>query len=507
MAEKPVDDVQATSDCKENAVGGFKDNEPGQPDFDAAEERAVVKKLDRVILPIMAVVYFFQYLDKQSINYAAVFGLSEDLRLTGSQFSWCVSLFYFGQLCSEYPAAYLMSRLPIVRFVGVTIVLWGAVEMCLGASQNFASLGAIRFLLGFTEGAVSPSFMIITSNWYKRTEHPVRVATWVSMFGVSQIVGALLMYGIGSGVHTIATWRVLFMVCGGCTIAAGILFIFGMPGDTKSAWFLNERERHIATQRLALDRATRDRAHFDMAQAREALRDPRTALYALMALFITLPTPIVKASRPSQYIPRPLRFSSLVINGFGYSKFETMLVGLPSGAVAFILVWVGALGPRFLPNTRCFFGMFLAAVPLLGSLLLVVLPANLKWGIVASTWLAGSTAPPLGQVVGLMASNIKGNTKKSVVSAIFFIFYCIGCIVGPQLWQKQDAPRYTKGCITSIVSFCCLIVAFFVHYFTSKVSNSKRDKLATQSGSNYDEGMDSDSDLTERQDKGFRYTH
>ncbi|CCF40730.1 hypothetical protein CH063_11217 [Colletotrichum higginsianum] len=152
MAEKPVDDVQATSDCKENAVGGFKDNEPGQPDFDAAEERAVVKKLDRVILPIMAVVYFFQCkvasahlwgpmllffpcendklishdhhgsdLDKQSINYAAVFGLSEDLRLTGSQFSWCVSLFYFGQLCSEYPAAYLMSRLPIVRFVGVTM--------------------------------------------------------------------------------------------------------------------------------------------------------------------------------------------------------------------------------------------------------------------------------------------------------------------------------------------------------------------------------------------------
>lgn len=129
------------------------------------------------------------------------------------------------------------------------------------------------------------------------------------MFGVSQIVGALLMYGIGSGVHTIATWRVLFMVCGGCTIAAGILFIFGMPGDTKSAWFLNERERHVATQRLALDRATRDRAHFDMAQAREALRDPRTALYALMALFITLPTPIVKASRPSQHIPRPLRVS------------------------------------------------------------------------------------------------------------------------------------------------------------------------------------------------------
>lgn len=89
--------------------------------IDPEEERRLVRKLDRYIMPMMAIVYFFQYLDKQSINYAAVFGLNEDLKLTGEQFSWAVSLFYFGQLVSEYPAAYLMSRLPITRFVGVTM--------------------------------------------------------------------------------------------------------------------------------------------------------------------------------------------------------------------------------------------------------------------------------------------------------------------------------------------------------------------------------------------------
>lgn len=114
------------------------------------------------------------------------------------------------------------------------------------------------------------------------------------MFGVSQIAGALMMYGIGSGVHGIATWRVLFLVCGGLTIAAGVVFIWVMPMDTTTAWFLTEREREIATRRLALDRATRDRAQFDWKQAKEALTDPRTALFAMMALFITLPTPIVK---------------------------------------------------------------------------------------------------------------------------------------------------------------------------------------------------------------------
>lgn len=55
-------------------------------------------------------------------------------------------------------------------------VLWGAAEMCLAATQSFKSLAAVRFLLGFFEGAVSPAFVIITSNWYCRREHPVRVA-------------------------------------------------------------------------------------------------------------------------------------------------------------------------------------------------------------------------------------------------------------------------------------------------------------------------------------------
>lgn len=55
-------------------------------------------------------------------------------------------------------------------------ILWGTVAGCMGASQDFASLGATRFLLGFTEGAVPPCFMIITSTWYKREENPVRVA-------------------------------------------------------------------------------------------------------------------------------------------------------------------------------------------------------------------------------------------------------------------------------------------------------------------------------------------
>lgn len=48
--------------------------------------------------------------------------------------------------------------------------------MCLAAPKNFAGFAAVRFLLGFAEGAVSPAFITITSVWYQRDEHNVRTA-------------------------------------------------------------------------------------------------------------------------------------------------------------------------------------------------------------------------------------------------------------------------------------------------------------------------------------------
>lgn len=122
----------------------------------------------------------------------------------------------------------------------------------------------------------------------------MRVASWMSMNGIAQIVGALLMYGIGHANMAISSWRGMFLVAGSATIACGIIFLLFMPRDTSSAWFLNERERQLATRRLAIDRATRERNEFSKDQFYEALKSPMTWMYVLMALAITLPTPILK---------------------------------------------------------------------------------------------------------------------------------------------------------------------------------------------------------------------
>lgn len=43
----------------------------GEP-YTAEDERAVLRKIDLTILPMMCVVFFLQYLDKQSLSYASV---------------------------------------------------------------------------------------------------------------------------------------------------------------------------------------------------------------------------------------------------------------------------------------------------------------------------------------------------------------------------------------------------------------------------------------------------
>lgn len=68
------------------------------------------------LLPILAISYMMQYLDKSAMGYTAILGLRTDLHLVGQDYSWASSLFYFGYLAGSPLAAMLIVRLPIGKF-------------------------------------------------------------------------------------------------------------------------------------------------------------------------------------------------------------------------------------------------------------------------------------------------------------------------------------------------------------------------------------------------------
>ncbi|TIA73177.1 putative MFS allantoate transporter [Aureobasidium pullulans] len=460
--------------------------------FTADEERKVVRKIDCIILPMMCFVFFCQYLDKQSLSYASVAGLITDLKMDASQYSWCSSIFYIGQLVSEYPFIYLMSRLRLTKLVGFTIIVWGGICMCLAAPKDFAGFAAVRFLLGFSEGAVSPAFVSITSYWYKKEEHAMRTALWISMNAIAQVVGSLLMFGIAESKHLdLAPWRVMFIVCGAMTAAIGVIFFFAMPSGPSDAWFLNQREREVLMARMARSHEGGDHKDFSMTQLKEALLDYKVFLIFCFGLLVTMQSPV-------------LTFASLIIKGLGYSRHQTLLYTAPSGAVQLVLIWLGVLMYSWFPRNRCAIAIILCIPPLIGCFVLLKLPASAGWGVVVSSWLASCITAPWSMLLSLSASNIKGNTKRSVANAVFFIGYCAGCIASPQLWKHS--PRYFSGVVTAIVTWFLLIITTGAWWALCRRENQKRDAEGVEPETTQMEDSFAGLDLTDKQDRAFRYS-
>ncbi|PIA99000.1 putative transporter [Cercospora beticola] len=454
-------------------------------------ERRVLRKSDLIVLPMMCLVFFTQYLDKQSLSYASIYGLLEDLSLSSTQYSWLTSCFYLAQLASEWPFIYLMSRFPIAKFVGLTVILWGGVCMCLAAPNNFAGFAAVRCLLGFTEGAVSPAFITITSIWYKKEEHPMRVGMWVTCNGLAQIVGSLMMYGIGENLShlSIAPWRLMFLLCGAVTIFAGIIFFLLMPAGPGTAWFLTPDERIVAAKRLASQHDGGDKTSFSWKQFKEACLDIKTFHVFMFGILVTMCSPV-------------LTFASLVIKNLGYTSPQTLLYGSPSGAIQIAFIWIGVLGCLWFPNRRSLIVLILCVVPLTGCILLTILPLSAGWGMIVASWLASVISSQFSILMSLSASNVRGNTKKAFVNAVFFVGYSTGCIAAPHLWTEP--PRYRAGVICALVDWGLVYVFIPSYWYLCWRDNRVRNRLQCDEAESmrFIEGAD----VTDKEDKSFRYT-
>jgi hypothetical protein len=132
---------------------------------DTAMNKRVIRKVDFLLLPLLCGTYFLQYIDKQAVSYSAVFDLFETTGITGSQYSWLGSIFYFAYFFAEWPSAYLAQHFPTGRVISLYCFLWGSVMLCTAATHNFAGFAAMRFLLGVFESVVTPAFMMVIGQW------------------------------------------------------------------------------------------------------------------------------------------------------------------------------------------------------------------------------------------------------------------------------------------------------------------------------------------------------
>lgn len=114
----------------------------------------VLRKIDLRILPIILTIYFLQSLDKTTLSYASVYGLVTEDHLHGQQYSWLGAVVYCSQLVFQPIVAFTLVKVPLGKFLGVSVFCWGAVLAAMVAAKDFGRLLVCRMLLGVFEAGV-----------------------------------------------------------------------------------------------------------------------------------------------------------------------------------------------------------------------------------------------------------------------------------------------------------------------------------------------------------------
>lgn len=78
---------------------------------DPVASKKLLRKIDLTIAPLLAAVYFLQYLDKTTLSYTAVMGIREDTHLVG-QVLISISLFCRLISCPPRPQSILLWSSP-----------------------------------------------------------------------------------------------------------------------------------------------------------------------------------------------------------------------------------------------------------------------------------------------------------------------------------------------------------------------------------------------------------
>ncbi|PYH85794.1 putative allantoate permease [Aspergillus uvarum CBS 121591] len=442
-------------------------------EYTPEESRKVLSKIDRVLMPLLCWVYLIQFADKTSLNYASLMGIREDTHLdpNSQQYSW-------------------VSR----KYTSFNILIWGVVLLCHVATNSYAGLLCVRFLLGAFEATVTPAFVLFTSCWYKQDEQAKRMGFWLACNGFAQILTAAIAYGL-SGVQTssIAVWKILFLVLGLPTVLTGAFYFWLMPDDQIHARFLSHREKLIAVDRIrgnfqGIGSHTWKWAHFF-----EAFRDPRTYLYVLFSLLMNIPNGGITT------------FGSIVISSFGFSSRMSLLLNMPMGLVDIVCkLGLTYLSDRFLDRT--ILAIIAILIPMVGGILMIVLPLHAKAGLLVGYYFIGAAGTSWCLVMVMISNNTLGYTKKATVNGLQILAYAAGNWIGPQTFRSTQAPEYFDGKLMVAIMYALAAATLLAIRLVNIFENRRRDQKALSNPAVENVAIGTEFfDLTDFEQPAFRY--
>lgn len=408
--------------------------------IDPDEEAALVKRLDRRLLPMLAFMYFLSSLDRSNIGNAYTSGMKEDLNLTHRQYSNAVSVFYSTYLAAELPATLILKKTKVKYYMSFLVFSWSIITLCNAFVQSYGSLVAMRVLLGAFEGGFFPAMTLIITMVYKKQEQAKRIAFFFGSAAISGAVGGLIATGFASvsDAGGLQGWRWLYIIEGLISVCASVWLFFGLPSSFDRIPFLTERDHELMQIRSKQRMGYMGTNTFEWSYVWDALKD-----------FKTYTSIIIQFCQDTIVYGFSTFLTAILKLGLGYSAREAQYMSVPVYILAGIVFLISAfLSDKF--NLRAPIFVCYNIIGAVGYIILLTVQSNgvkyfacylITFSLYTGTglnlaWLTNNVAPHYKRATALGLNQTFGNLSGAVVGQVYTTSpytlgnsFSLGCIV------------------------------------------------------------------------------
>ncbi|MDH0618304.1 MFS transporter [Pseudomonas fulva] len=298
---------------------------------DPAEIRACKKAALRLI-PLLALAYFFNYLDRTNVGFASL-TMNEDLGLTASQFGFAAGIFYLGYCLFEVPSNLALYRYGARRWLARIMITWGLFAAATSLAQGPASYAVIRLLAGIAEAGFFPGVIFFLSLWFPAHYRTKVMAWFLFAIPMSSVLGGPLSAAMleMDGIWGFAGWQWLLVLQGLPACVLGLLclrLLADKPGD---AIWLTAEEKQALQAVLDVEHQSKSAHSF-----KESLKDAR--VWLLAAILFSY---IIGILGIGVWLPQILKSHNLTTMQIGWVSAAPYLI-----ASAAMLVWAKILAKK-----------------------------------------------------------------------------------------------------------------------------------------------------------------
>ncbi|EED13095.1 allantoate permease, putative [Talaromyces stipitatus ATCC 10500] len=224
----------------------------------SSKEKWFLFKLDIFLLSISCLGYFSKNLDQANVANAYVSGMSDALKMKGSELTYAGNVFTAGYVLGQLPAVILVTRIRPSILIPTMEVLWSIFTFCSASVKTTSQLYAIRFLIALCEGTYFPTVVYIIGSWYTKSERGKRMTIFYATASFAGMFSGYLQAGAYKGLNGVlghAGWQWLFIVCGIISLPIAITGYFFYPDfpETTRAFYITKEEAEFARRRLIAD--------------------------------------------------------------------------------------------------------------------------------------------------------------------------------------------------------------------------------------------------------------